>query len=72
MPTLDDLPKALTTAPVLEGTVREFSDSGPQPRVFAVIEVTLRQTLVVPVEKLQVMEPAESTNAPGMPAQETE
>ncbi|HEV2275128.1 MAG TPA: hypothetical protein VGR96_13240 [Acidobacteriaceae bacterium] len=59
----DDLPKALTTAPVLEGIVREFSDSGPQPSVFAIVEVIVRHNLVVPVEKLQVVKSTESSNA---------
>jgi hypothetical protein len=59
LPTRDDLPKALTTMQELEGVVADFSDSGLQPRAFAVIDVIARQSVVVPVEKLEVL------NCPG-------
>jgi hypothetical protein len=36
----------------LEGTVVDFSDSGQKARVFALIDVVRKQTVVVPVEKL--------------------
>jgi hypothetical protein len=36
----------------VQGTVVSFSDSGPTPRMFAVVEVVRRQTVVVPIEKL--------------------
>lgn len=36
----------------VEGTIVDFSDSGQRARVFALIDVTRKQTLVVPVEKL--------------------
>lgn len=49
--------------PVLEGTIRDFSDAGANPRVFAVIEITLRHSLVVPVEKLRVVESVESLDS---------
>jgi hypothetical protein len=39
----------------LEGVVVGFSDSGGQPRVFAVVEVVRRQEVVVPVNRLRVM-----------------
>jgi hypothetical protein len=55
MPAADDLPKALTSADQLEGTVVNFSDSGLLPRVFAVVDVVARRSFVVPVEKLQKM-----------------
>jgi hypothetical protein len=58
------LPKGLTIAPVLEGTVKKISDSGPQPHVFAVVEVIARYNLVVPIEKLQVTKSAESAAHP--------
>jgi hypothetical protein len=38
----------------VEGTVVNFSDSGSAPRMFAVVEVIRRQTVVVPIEKLQL------------------
>ncbi len=44
----------------LEGTVVDFSDSGRNPQVFAVVEVVHKQVVIVPIEKLQLIEPAES------------
>jgi len=38
----------------MEGTVIDFSDSGNEPRWFAVVEVVRRQTFVVPVSELRV------------------
>jgi hypothetical protein len=46
---------ALSPATELEGVVIEFSDSGAESRVFAVVDVIRRQNLVVPVEKLEVV-----------------
>lgn len=37
----------------VEGTVVDFSDSSSKARVFAVVDVFLRQTVIVPVEKLR-------------------
>jgi hypothetical protein len=54
MPPVDELPVSLTTAGRLEGTVITFSDSGPLARVFAVIDVTVHQSVIVPIEKLQL------------------
>lgn len=42
------------------GTVLDFSDSGGTPRAFALVEIVRQQTLVVPVEKLRVMEESRS------------
>lgn len=36
----------------VEGTIVDFSDSGERTRVFALIDVIRKQTVVVPVEKL--------------------
>jgi len=44
----------------MEGTIVDFSDSGLQLRVFAVIEVCGEQTVVVPVRKLRLVEGTES------------
>jgi hypothetical protein len=41
----------------LEGTLLDFSDSGPRPRFFAVVEVVMTKSVVVPVEKLLVIGP---------------
>jgi hypothetical protein len=37
------------------GTVIDFSDSGSKPDYFAVVDVVRRRTVVVPVEKLEVV-----------------
>jgi hypothetical protein len=39
----------------LEGTIIAFSDSGSTARFFAVIEVVKTQSLIVPVEKVEVV-----------------
>jgi hypothetical protein len=39
----------------LEGTIVGFSDSGLKSRFFAVVEVIRTQSLVVPMEKLEVI-----------------
>ncbi len=39
----------------LEGTIIDFSDSGQKVQVFAVVDVVRRQTVVVPVQKLEVV-----------------
>ncbi len=39
----------------LEGTIVDFSDSGLKSRFFAVIEVVRTQSLIVPVDKLEVI-----------------
>ena len=46
---------ALSSTTELEGVVINFSDSGTEPRVFAVVDVIRRQNVVVPVEKLRVV-----------------
>ena len=38
----------------LEGTVVGFSDSGSEPRAFAVVDVVRSQNVVVPTAKLRV------------------
>ena len=64
LPTRDDLPQVLATAQELEGTVTDFSDSGPQPCVFAVVDVVAHHNVVLPVDKLKL--PA-SSELPGRP-----
>ena len=39
----------------VEGTVIDFSDSGSKPDFFAVVDVVRRRTVVVPVEKVEVV-----------------
>ena len=52
-------PEAILAAPSaeeeLEGTILDFSDSGQKIKVFAVVDVVRRQTVVVPVQKLEVV-----------------
>lgn len=40
----------------MEGTIVDFSDSGPKSHYFAVIEVVRTQSLIVPVKSLEVVE----------------
>jgi hypothetical protein len=49
----------LSTLPPYEeihGRVMEFSDSGSEERLFAVIEVVKKHTVIVPVSELEVIE----------------
>ncbi len=41
----------------MDGVIVQFSDSGPRPRMFASVEVVIHQTVVVEVDKLQVIPP---------------
>jgi hypothetical protein len=42
----------------LEGTIIDFSDSGLRSRFFAVIDVVRTQSLIVPVDKLEIIKAA--------------
>lgn len=64
LPTRDDLLKALTTAGEIEGVVADFSDSGLRPRAFAVVDVVARQSVVVPIEKLEILSSPGIRNTP--------
>jgi hypothetical protein len=46
---------ALSHMSEVEGTVLSFSDSGVIPQAFAVVEVTLKQTVIVPTERLKLL-----------------
>lgn len=39
----------------VEGTVVDFSDSGSFTRVFAVVEIVHKQTVIVPIQSLRVI-----------------
>jgi hypothetical protein len=41
----------------VDGVIVSFSDSGSKPKAFAVVEVVRKQTLIVPLEKLQAWLP---------------
>ncbi|WP_446745325.1 hypothetical protein [Silvibacterium acidisoli] len=61
LPLADELPGVLKESPELEGTILSFSDSSQEPRVFAVVEVVMRRSVVVPVVKLKLVEAGDST-----------
>jgi hypothetical protein len=52
-------PEAVLVTPsmeqLLEGTIVDFSDSGQKAMAFAVVDVIRRQTVVVPIEKLNAI-----------------
>jgi hypothetical protein len=41
---------------IVEGTIVGFSDSGTRLRFFAVVEVVRTESMVVPLEKLELVE----------------
>jgi len=47
----------------LEGTIVGFSDSGGASRVFALVEVVQRRTVVVPVENLRPLSELQSNRS---------
>jgi len=55
LPEPEETLAALTVDAVAEGTVVEFSDSGSQPRSYAVVEITPRQKALVPLSALHVV-----------------
>lgn len=55
LPSPDALLVAQAGEGELEGTIVDFSDSGQKERVFALVDVVRRQTVVVPVEKLETV-----------------
>jgi hypothetical protein len=46
----------------MEGTIVDFSDSGSTLRAFAVVEVTAKRTIVVPIGKLKQGKDLEAMN----------
>lgn len=59
LPSTEGVLVAPSIEEVLEGTIVSFSDSGQKARVFALVDVIRRQTVVVPVEKLQAVSSTE-------------
>lgn len=53
LPGPDETRASLSLESEVEGTIVDFSDSGPTPRAFAVVDVIRQQTVVVPVDKLR-------------------
>lgn len=54
--TRDEPLSALPPDAEIEGRVVDFSDSGPEPRAFAVVEVLKKQSVIVRVSELEVAE----------------
>ena len=52
LPVHDELNRILAPTEEFEGTVVDISDAGMKPRIFAIVEVVARQTMVVPIAKL--------------------
>jgi len=55
LPSAEDLVVLAMPDEKVEGTVIDFSDSGAKSDYFAVVDVVRRRTVVVPVEKLEVV-----------------
>jgi len=55
LPGAEELVALATPGEKVEGTVINFSDSGSQLSYFAVVDVIRRRSVVVPVEKLEVV-----------------
>jgi hypothetical protein len=53
----EDLIGADTSSAEMEGVIVDFSDSGTKPRAFAVVELATGQTIVVPMEKMELARP---------------
>jgi hypothetical protein len=56
LPSAEELHGLASPDESLEGTVVDFSDSGSRLRYFAVVDVITRHAVVVPVEKLEVVQ----------------
>jgi len=46
----------LTTDVETKGVVEEFSDSGDRPRAYALVRITVRQAVLIPVGALHVLD----------------
>ncbi len=61
LPAPDEVLLPLTVSDTeLEGTVVNFSDSGSKRCYFAVVDVVKKQAVVVPVDKLQIVDAIDS------------
>ena len=55
LPSPEELPTEPSQSAEMEGKIVDFSDSGLQVRVFAVVDVGGDQSVVVPVKKLHLI-----------------
>jgi len=53
LPNAVDLRAVFRDDEEIEGTVIDFSDSGNRQNAFAVVEIIRKQTVIIPIEKLQ-------------------
>ena len=53
LPNADELRAVYREEEELEGTVIDFSDSGIRPNAFAIVEIIQKQTVIIPIEKLE-------------------
>jgi hypothetical protein len=60
LPIPDDQPQGPSADKETEGAIVDFSDSGLKHHAFAVVELDSGQTLIVPVEKLELVKPGSS------------
>jgi hypothetical protein len=59
LPNAAELCQPLSADTEVEGTIIDFSDAGSKPQAFVVVDVVSRQTMVVPVERLNLIPRAE-------------
>ncbi len=59
LPGAEPLGSVISAESELEGTVIDLSDSGYRSQVFAIVEVVRREVVVLPVEKLRLLEPVD-------------
>ena len=55
LPEPPEVLEKLTVDVATEGIIVEFSDSGSNPRAYAVVRITTRQSVLVPVSALHVL-----------------
>jgi hypothetical protein len=55
LPEPSEVVASLTTDSETNGVVLEFSDSGKDPRAYAVVRLTMQQSVLVPVGALHVL-----------------
>ncbi len=58
LPTADAASSDFPSDAVIEGSIVDFSDSGPERQAFAVVDVGQGQRMVVPVDRLKLVAPA--------------
>jgi len=62
LPSQEELPAELSQSSEMDGEVVDFSDSGLEPRVFAVVRISGPQTIVIPICRLEIVQTNSETN----------